>query len=586
MSYTKQTWADAPTGGTPITAARLNYMENGIADAATGTGGGGTDAFDVTTYGATGDGTTNDTAAVQTALDAADTAGGGVVHFPRGTYICGNLTARSNTAIVGEGASVSIIRQVLGAQYALSVNPGSGGTPDPAQNTHDVAIRDIGFRGTSDVDGFSEQVHLLNMNAVSRVDITRCHFIGFRGDAIYLGSGNTAGIERHNKSVQITHCYFDGLNKQNRNGVSVIDGEDVLIRDNRFYRLANPDMPGGVDIEPNPGSTWAVCRDIRILDNDFEDIDGFTCISISIVPDQITVTNPARDILIEGNTFNTPNAAGVTLRSNTTDTLNCPQNNITIRRNVSVAGEEPYIINGVRGVHISDNVWANHTLNTTFGGIYPCRDVYVHNDLYYQVADATTGNVHRIYTADNVEFESNRYVNCGRADGTLGIIVYFVSQNVSTAVNFIRNAVAGSRTTSVATAQGGALHTPATNKAYGNDTGALVVATTAFSHPDPTQLVPSRVAAASATLAMGDADQTIRSTTATASTFTVPPNSAVAFPVGTVINLVRQGAGTLTIAAGSGVTVNAPSLTARAQYSLITLWQYAANTWLLSGDLT
>lgn len=30
MAYTKQAWRDSETGGTPITAARLNHMEDGI----------------------------------------------------------------------------------------------------------------------------------------------------------------------------------------------------------------------------------------------------------------------------------------------------------------------------------------------------------------------------------------------------------------------------------------------------------------------------------------------------------------------------------------------------------------------------
>lgn len=33
MTYTKQTWVDGEAGGTPISAARLNYMEDGIAEA-------------------------------------------------------------------------------------------------------------------------------------------------------------------------------------------------------------------------------------------------------------------------------------------------------------------------------------------------------------------------------------------------------------------------------------------------------------------------------------------------------------------------------------------------------------------------
>lgn len=31
MSYTKQTWADGPGGGTPVSAARLQHIEDGIA---------------------------------------------------------------------------------------------------------------------------------------------------------------------------------------------------------------------------------------------------------------------------------------------------------------------------------------------------------------------------------------------------------------------------------------------------------------------------------------------------------------------------------------------------------------------------
>lgn len=44
------------------------------------------DVYNVRDYGATGDGTTNDTAAIQAAIDAATAAAGGIVYFPSGTY--------------------------------------------------------------------------------------------------------------------------------------------------------------------------------------------------------------------------------------------------------------------------------------------------------------------------------------------------------------------------------------------------------------------------------------------------------------------------------------------------------------------
>jgi hypothetical protein len=74
---------------------------------------------------------------------------------------------------------------------------------------------------------------------------------------------------------------------------------------------------------------------------------------------------------------------------------------------------------------------------------------------------------------------------------------------------------------------------------------------------------------------------------AAANVLTVPPNSAVAFAVGTQIQVTQLGAGQTSIAAGSGVTVNNPSsASARAQYSTLVLTQVAANVWVIGGDCT
>lgn len=51
--------------------------------------------FDVRTYGATGDGKTLDTDAVNRAIEAASSSGGGMVVFPPGTYLCFSIHLKS-----------------------------------------------------------------------------------------------------------------------------------------------------------------------------------------------------------------------------------------------------------------------------------------------------------------------------------------------------------------------------------------------------------------------------------------------------------------------------------------------------------
>lgn len=74
---------------------------------------------------------------------------------------------------------------------------------------------------------------------------------------------------------------------------------------------------------------------------------------------------------------------------------------------------------------------------------------------------------------------------------------------------------------------------------------------------------------------------------ASAITFTVPPNSSVAYPVGSVIEGAQLGAGQVTITPGSGVTVNGtPGLKVAAQYGTFGLLKTATDTWLAYGRLS
>jgi Pectate lyase superfamily protein len=69
--------------------------------------------FNVKTgYGATGNGTTDDTSAIQSAINAAQNAGGGVVFFPSGTYkLTGSLTVTGSIQLLGAGVNTTSLSQ-------------------------------------------------------------------------------------------------------------------------------------------------------------------------------------------------------------------------------------------------------------------------------------------------------------------------------------------------------------------------------------------------------------------------------------------------------------------------------------------
>lgn len=87
--------------------------------------------------------------------------------------------------------------------------------------------------------------------------------------------------------------------------------------------------------------------------------------------------------------------------------------------------------------------------------------------------------------------------------------------------------------------------------------------------------------------ALTERDSLIEISSSSATTLTIPLNSAVAYPVGTSLDILQTSTGQVTIAGDSGVTVNAtPGLKLRTTWSSATLFKRAENTWVVYGDLT
>jgi hypothetical protein len=87
--------------------------------------------------------------------------------------------------------------------------------------------------------------------------------------------------------------------------------------------------------------------------------------------------------------------------------------------------------------------------------------------------------------------------------------------------------------------------------------------------------------------AIGDENAYILTTHGTGITVTLPQNSAEAFAIGTTIYYERNGAGTLTFAAGTGATITSKdsTLTCGDRYTTVAAVKIGTNAWSLIGNI-
>lgn len=225
---------------------------------------------------AMGDGTTNDTVALQAILDYVGTNGGGTVYFPKGTYmVYGNSTSTvwgglivryDNTYIVlSPNATIKVItnnseRYDTVTFYNMKNGGISGGNLEGDRITHDYSV------GTTHEHGFG-----VRTDRAENITIQNMVIKNYTGDCILIWGSNTGSTGYYpSKKIKILNNVLD---MSRRNNISVVVGQDILINGNTITNAgqsdgtnAGTDPKAGIDVEGG-SNPWRVTIANNIFKN-------------------------------------------------------------------------------------------------------------------------------------------------------------------------------------------------------------------------------------------------------------------------------------------------------------------------------
>lgn len=324
-------------------------------------------SINVRAYGAVGDGVTDDTAAVQAAIDAM--SAGDALDFGEGTYLVssavrmsGSAQDRTGLTFLGRGAVIRLASGVASQNVAEIVS---------GANYRVAGLTFHGNKGTITPDGSDASYRYHNglyVGAVagktlSNVRIEGCRFTAAAYCGVMLGSGPVApgailpGVDE----VVVTGCQFDA----NEVGLSGGAYRKVAITGNSF---ADNDIYGCVaDVD---------CVDVTISGNTFRTGTSLGATNTNIFAynvDRVTITGNAcdggktgilistgvRDFTVTGNTVNASAADGIAVNNSTVG--------VVAANAVSSAGNY--------GISVSNNasqitINANTVRAASYDGIY------------------------------------------------------------------------------------------------------------------------------------------------------------------------------------------------------------------------
>ncbi len=288
-------------------------------------------------YGAVGDGATDDSAAIQAAIDT-----GLPVIIPEGTFICENLTPVDGMEIRGQGGTLKL---KAGSSSAVGIfwSENAG--------THYTNLRfiNVNFDGNkaNQTGTRTTGPNIINLGNVSDILIQGCEFIGSRHQTVRIDGTVGSGTS----DFQSIGNRFDDTGGSAH---QIISCDGVVINDNKLNTIGTDG--GNKDGFSGQGMLIVDCSGVVITGNE-----------MSVLSDSAIYGSRCTDGIITGNVVRDAAKTGIKW-----------QGTGGLTQNVLIAGNEVYTTgaNGIaiwspttgslRGIVANNVVDTTGTINTTF----------------------------------------------------------------------------------------------------------------------------------------------------------------------------------------------------------------------------